>query len=102
MLRPIKDVRRPHDGPRRDQVNILGAVPCSVDLSIVVDLLHNLDPRSITSVRSHLTLVIIVLRLREGHVSVGQLDLGDLQVVLVLLGRVRANEETVRRVGLVA
>lgn len=43
MLCPVKDVRRSHDCPRCNEIHVLRTVSSSIDLSVMVDLLYNLD-----------------------------------------------------------
>ncbi|KAI3476321.1 hypothetical protein L1887_62085 [Cichorium endivia] len=109
VLGAVKDVRLSRDGARGDQVAVLRTVSRAVDLAVVVDLLDDGEARRGGRVAADLALVLVVLlevepRLGGVRRSVGarggQLHLRDLQVVLVLLGRVRAQQQPVLRVRL--
>jgi hypothetical protein len=65
----------------------------------MVDLLNNLDTSIVGTIGTDFTLFFIVFLLVELHDAIGELDLGDLEVVLVLTGGVCAEEETMLGIG---
>lgn len=97
MLRPVKHVHIPTDRLCRQQIRVLGHVPSPVDLAIVVDRLNGGHSSGRTRVRTHLPPVLVVLcqTSRVGRRGVGDLDLGDDQLILGLAGGVRAEKKSV-------
>lgn len=106
MFRPIKNKHFPSDSLCSNQIRILGHISCPINFSRMVDLLNNLDAwLSRDGMSSELTTVIIVgipiefVCVRSG--VFGNLDGGDLEVVLGLARGVGTEEETVDCMGFV-
>ena len=108
MLRPIKNQHFPRNSLRRNQVRILGHIPRPINLPCMVDLLYNLDARGRGDRMSPQfpTLVIVICTIELvcprpacARIAFGDVDGGDLEVVLCLAGCVCPEEETVGCVG---
>ena len=104
MLRPIEHKHLPTNRLRRDQVRVLRHVPRAVHLPVVVNALHDLHARrGRERVPAELAALVVVRRVIElvggGAGGLGDLDGGDLEVVLRLAGGVGAEEEAVGVVG---
>jgi hypothetical protein len=107
MLGAIKDEHLARHGLGRDQVRVLRHVPRAVDLARMVDSLHDVDARLARGERvpAELAPLVVVCTAVE-HVRArpgprGDLHRRDLQIVRCLAGRVRAEQQAVRRVGFV-
>lgn len=88
VLCPVKDENLAVDAERGDDVWILRLVPGLVDLSRVLNLVHNvaLDGRHVArfAVAANLAaLLVVVVRVR-GH-GLGDLDVGDLKVIWAVI-----------------
>ena len=107
MLGAIKDEDLARHGLGRDHVRVLRHVPRAVDLARVVDPLHDVDARLARGERVSAELApLVVVRAAVEHVRTWpgprrDLHRRDLQVVRCLAGRVRAEQQAVRRVGFV-
>jgi hypothetical protein len=97
VLGAIKDENPGVGGQCCDEVGVLRAVARLVHLLGVVDLLNNVPLHGSLvnlAVAANLASLVIVVA-GVGLDRLGDLDLGDLQVVLLALGGVGANERTV-------
>lgn len=107
MLCPVKDINISVYALRRDEVGILGHIPCPVNLSFVVDLLNDVDARLWRDgMAPQLAAVVVVVGAIEfvcrwTIITFGKVDFRDLEVVLSLTRGVRAEEEAVDRVRLI-
>lgn len=107
MLRAVEHVNLARYRLRRDQVGVLGHIPCAVDLPLVVDLLDNVDARLWRDgVSSKLTALVVIVRAVElvcggTVIAFWKVYFGYLEVVLSLSRRVCAEEETVNGVGFI-
>ena len=107
MLGAVEDEHLARDGLGRDQVRVLWHVARAVHLACVVDPLHDVDARLARGERVSAELApLVVVRAAVEDVRAwpgarGDLHRRDLQVVRCLTGRVRAEKQAVRRVGLV-
>jgi hypothetical protein len=107
VLRAVKDQHFSSDSFGGDEIWVLGHVSRAVDLSFMVDFLDDLYPRAgwqrVSSELATLIVVVGAFKLigaRGGVVAFGDLDCGDLKVVLRLSGCVRSKEKSVGCVGL--
>jgi hypothetical protein len=106
MLRAIKDEHLAADSLGGDHVGVVRHVAGAIDLARVVDPLDDGDARSgWYGVAAELAPGLVVGGLREvdcaaaaGGRAFGDLDGGDLEVVLCLSRSVRSQEESVPRV----
>ena len=107
MLCAIKDVNLAGNSLRRDEVRILGHITRPVDLALVVDFLDNVDTRLWRDgMATELAALVIVVRPVEficggAIITLREVYFGNLEVVLGLAGRVRAEQEAMDCVGLV-
>jgi len=130
VLGAVEHVDLAHDGLGRDQVRVLRHVARAVHLARVVDRLGDLDPGLGRRVRADLckreerkgervsstsrvgergsrgrwgrtAALVIVLVEAEAGLGLGEVDLGDLEVVVVLARGVCREQEAVDRVVLV-
>lgn len=106
MLRAIEDEDFARNSLRRDQVWVLRHVPRAVDLAVMVNFLNNLYPRRwwetvATQFPAFVVIVGTIKFISPGGrvVTFGDLDSGDLEIVLGLPGGVSAEEEAVSGVG---
>ena len=92
VLAVVEHVDVGADGLGRDDELVLGAVPGSVHLAVVVDELDDLDLPSGCAEAAHLALVVAAARVDVGVLQ-RELDLGAHEVVLLVLGGVRTEDE---------
>ena len=91
---------------RRNDVRILRLIPGLVDLAFMVNLLNNikldlhLGLLGPATVASNLALVLVVI-LRVGRIWIGELDVGNLEVVLGITSGMGADEKAMSGVRLV-
>mmetsp|Transcript_51567 Transcript_51567/g.133957 ORF Transcript_51567/g.133957 Transcript_51567/m.133957 type:complete len:209 (-) Transcript_51567:13-639(-) len=93
VLRPIKnvDLRRHRLG--RDEVRVLRHVARAVDLTVVIDLLGDLDFGVCTTKSARLAPFIVVFASIHLGILIGQLCLSDHEVILLSVCGVRAEYE---------
>jgi hypothetical protein len=96
VLRAIEYENSAVHGECGNDIGILGLIACFVDFARVVDLLHNVEIERLfgTSVAANLSSLFVEL-CQVGHTIVGNLDMGDLNVILRLARRVRSKKYTV-------
>lgn len=102
MLRPIKNEHLSRDSFCREQIRVLRHIPRTVDLSIVIEFLDDLDAGlRRDGVSTELTTLLVVVVAVKFFVAFGDLDICDLEIVLGLAGGVGSKEEAVGCVGLI-
>ena len=100
VLCPVKYQDFPVDAERSDNIGVLRLVSSLVHLSRVLDLLDNvaLYGRNVSlSVATNLSSVIVIV-VRVGSDSLGNLNVGDLDKVGAFIGCVSAKEQTVNAI----
>ena len=100
VLRPVEDVSLRRDGLGGNQVGVLRHVPRTIDLTLVVDLLRDLDLAGGAGEAAGLAPLVVVLPRVDLRVVVRQPRLSYHQVVLLAISRVSAEHEPVYRVVL--
>ena len=106
MARPIKDKHVAADGLGGQHVRVLGHVPRAVDLAGVVDALHDAHARGSGQCMSpELSTRIVIIAVVESvcawTATFRDIDLGNLEVVGCLCGRVRAEKYAMSCVWLI-
>lgn len=92
----VEDERPAVGAHGRDDVWVLGLVARLVDLAGVVDLLHNLEVEGPFGVAVAADFIAVLADLGQfGGAEVGDLAVGDLEVVLGLVRRVGAEDDAV-------
>lgn len=100
MLRPIKHIHLSRNRLSRNQVGVLWHIPRTVHLALVVDALRDLYTRGVgngvsTQFSAFIVIVRTIERICTWTLAFGDLDGGNLEVVLRLAGSVCAKEQAV-------
>lgn len=107
VLGAVKHVDLSGDRFRRNEVGVLGHITRPVDLALVIDFLNDVDARLWRDgVATELATLVVVVRAFEligggAVIALWEMYFSDLEVILCLAGRVRAEQKAVDGVGLI-